>query len=62
MPKYNGDRCMLCGGCESVCDVNAIMLTPLFLEYNPRRCMECRKCVEICPSGAWCEIQNENAN
>ncbi|MEM2900502.1 MAG: 4Fe-4S binding protein [Thermoplasmata archaeon] len=53
MPKYDVEKCMLCGGCEAVCEGNAIILTPVYLEYEPRRCKKCKKCANICPSGAW---------
>jgi len=55
----NKARCTGCGICESVCNVNAVQLSP-DKEYegkrratvNPKACVGCGACVSACPTSA----------
>jgi digeranylgeranylglycerophospholipid reductase len=45
------DRCGYCGGCVSVCPVDAIRLAETHLMIDAR-CIDCELCVPACPVGA----------
>jgi digeranylgeranylglycerophospholipid reductase len=44
-------RCVYCGGCVSVCPVEALSLLETSLEVN-EACIDCGDCVSACPVGA----------
>ena len=44
-------RCIYCGGCVSVCPVEALTLAETRLVVNSD-CMDCGNCVTACPAGA----------
>lgn len=55
----NKSRCVGCGVCESVCNVNAITLAPdpayndkRKATVNPKACVGCGACVSACPTAA----------
>lgn len=50
--KINKDVCMRCGGCTSVCPVQALELRGNGLRIDAKKCVECGNCEKICPVGA----------
>ena len=50
--KVDKDICMRCGGCTSVCPVQALQLEETFLRVDEIKCIECGNCEQICPVGA----------
>lgn len=56
--------CTGCGGCENVCPVSAITMTPndegfIFPKVDPNKCIKCEKCVKVCPA---LNVKYENAS
>jgi len=47
----DGDRCCYCGGCVSVCPVDALTLAETRLLVTSE-CTECGECISACPVGA----------
>ena len=45
-------KCIYCGGCTSVCPVNALTLHENRLECDPKKCIDCGSCIKFCPAGA----------
>lgn len=56
MVTVDASRCSYCGGCVSVCPVDAIHLAETRLLIS-EACIECGLCVPACPVGALCEAQ-----
>ena len=58
MVTVDGRRCAYCGGCVSVCPVDAIHLaeTRMVIHEN---CIECGLCVAACPVGALSESPDQ---
>ncbi|MHA1377559.1 MAG: 4Fe-4S binding protein [Candidatus Helarchaeota archaeon] len=46
--------CIECGGCVSLCYVNALNIDPetFSLVYDEDRCVFCKLCIDACPRGA----------
>src|SRR5512136_579100 len=51
MITIDSHRCAYCGGCVSVCPVEALSLAETRLEVSDA-CIECGDCVPACPVGA----------
>jgi ferredoxin len=51
MITVNAARCAYCGGCVSICPVDAIRLAETRLLIG-EACIECGLCVSACPVGA----------
>ncbi len=51
MVSIDPARCAVCGGCVSLCPVNALYLAETRLIIDPS-CIECGQCVPACPMGA----------
>jgi len=49
--RVNGNLCVRCGGCVSVCPLDAIEATDGQVAAN-ERCNDCGLCAKICPMGA----------
>ncbi|MEM3518996.1 MAG: 4Fe-4S binding protein [Candidatus Hadarchaeales archaeon] len=49
--KVNGQLCLRCGACVSVCPVDAIEATDGSV-WATEKCTECGLCARICPVGA----------
>lgn len=47
--KSNPDKCISCGGCTSVCPVNAITLKNGEISIDQEKCTECGACIKLCP-------------
>lgn len=45
-------RCIYCGGCTSVCPVNALTLKETAIEIDHDKCIRCGICVKFCPAAA----------
>lgn len=54
MDKITIDRskCIYCGGCTSVCPVNALELMETHIVCDQQKCVICGNCVKFCPVGA----------
>lgn len=50
--KVNENVCMRCGGCTSVCPVQALELQETLLVVDEDKCIECGNCQKVCPVGA----------
>lgn len=46
------ENCINCGGCESVCPVNAIKSGDKSYLIDPDLCISCGACPEACPVDA----------
>ena len=44
-------QCLYCGGCVSVCPVNALTLNDTRIEADDPTCTNCNACVLFCPVG-----------
>lgn len=60
MVAVNTARCCYCGGCVSVCPVDAIRLAETQLLVQDT-CTDCGLCVSACPAGALGEVETELA-
>jgi len=53
MLKLDKDKCLLCGGCATVCPKeDAIVVYDSHVEIDQDNCIACGSCVELCPMGA----------
>ena len=52
MIKIDKTKCIYCGGCTSVCPVNALELMETYIEVDQTKCIKCGSCVKFCPVGA----------
>jgi ferredoxin len=50
--KINKDLCCYCGGCTSVCPVQALELKETFIHCDAKKCINCGICQKVCPVGA----------
>ncbi len=50
--KADRTKCIYCGGCVSVCPVNAITLKETRIEVDANKCIDCGACIKFCPVGA----------
>lgn len=50
-PKYDINKCKLCGICQKVCPVLAIKMNEK-IEFDLNKCIRCFCCQELCPYGA----------
>lgn len=50
--KIDREKCLRCGGCVSVCPVDALELTESGVKIDREKCIECGNCEKICPVGA----------
>jgi ferredoxin len=60
MLEIYADKCLQCGGCVSLCPVEALFLSFDHLECDLGLCTLCEICVNFCPVGAL-DIKNEVA-
>jgi hydrogenase-4 component H len=56
-PRFDGTRCIGCGGCASNCPAREILIFDpcqeiRILQYLGRRCTFCGRCAEVCPEQA----------
>ncbi len=53
MPSVvNGDVCVKCGACASVCPVEAFHIAENQYVVDPDTCIDCGVCISECPQGA----------
>jgi len=45
-------KCIYCGGCTSVCPVNALELKETYIVCDQDKCIKCANCEKFCPVGA----------
>lgn len=50
--KVDGNICLSCGGCVSVCPQDAVILRNLIAYVNPNTCISCEICANTCAIGA----------
>jgi NAD-dependent dihydropyrimidine dehydrogenase PreA subunit len=51
--EVDGEKCINCGGCYSVCPVDAISFQKGYLVvFNEGKCISCGLCVNTCPTRA----------
>ena len=48
----NVHDCLTCGGCVSICQVDAIIMKNKVAFVIPEKCVSCEQCVNTCPVGA----------
>lgn len=48
----DGDKCIGCGQCISVCPFNALSLVNGKAVLDEASCRNCRECIPACPTGA----------
>jgi ferredoxin len=49
MPYVVSSECILCGACESGCEVEAISEGDTQMHIDPEVCVECGTCARNCP-------------
>ena len=49
--KVDNMKCCVCGGCVSVCPVDALELKEE-IKCDNGKCTKCGTCVKLCPTGA----------
>lgn len=59
MVKYDKEKCLYCGGCVSVCPVQALELMETEIKVINEKCINCNICVKLCPVGAMSEEKKE---
>lgn len=52
MPRVITDKCMSCGGCASMCPMDAISEGEIHFEVNADECIDCGVCEAACPAQA----------
>ena len=52
VPKWDKNRCTLCGECADVCNFNAIAFLKNKVMVFPELCHSCYACSELCPENA----------
>ena len=52
IPKWDKDKCQLCGTCQDVCNFHAVLKLGDQIIVFPELCHSCYACSELCPSGA----------
>ena len=50
--KVDGEVCLACGGCISVCPQDAISMCGSRAFVMVDKCISCAICIRICPVGA----------
>ena len=50
--KVDGDKCLACGGCISVCPQDAISMCGGRAFVLLDKCISCAICIQTCPVGA----------
>ena len=48
----NVHDCLSCGGCVSICPVDAVIMKNKVAVVLPEKCISCEQCVNTCPVGA----------
>jgi Fe-S-cluster-containing hydrogenase component 2 len=48
----NVHDCLTCGGCVSVCPVDAVIMENKVAKVLSEKCISCEICVKTCPVGA----------
>lgn len=57
--QANLNKCISCGGCVSVCPVNAIELKEKEITIDAEKCIDCKTCTELCPVSALKDKEQE---
>jgi len=57
--EIDREKCMGCGGCVSLCPVDALELKNKKLTIDHEKCVECGNCVKFCPVKALEITENE---
>ncbi len=52
IPKWDKDKCTLCGLCQKVCNYNAVIQLGKEIMVFPELCHSCYACSELCPTSA----------
>jgi len=50
--KVDGEKCLTCGGCISVCPQDAISMCGGRAFVMVDKCISCAICIQTCPVGA----------
>ena len=58
--KADRTKCIYCGGCVSVCPVNALTLKETRIEADASKCIDCGACIKFCPVGALAKVEKED--
>jgi len=54
--KVAQEKCLMCGGCISVCPQDAIEMRENYAFVIEEKCVGCGICVKACPVGAISEV------
>ena len=57
--KVDRNKCIYCGGCVSVCPVNALTLKETRIEADANKCIDCGACIKFCPVGAIEKVEKQ---
>ncbi len=52
IPKWNPEKCTLCGNCQKVCNFHAVLKLGKKIAVFNELCHGCYACSELCPTGS----------
>jgi len=52
IPKWNPEKCILCGNCQTVCNFHAVLKLGKKIAVFNELCHGCYACSELCPTGS----------
>ena len=52
VPKWNSEKCLLCGQCQEVCQFHAILKLGESIMVFPELCHSCNACSGLCPTSS----------
>ena len=52
IPKWNEEKCVLCGNCQEVCNFHAVIKMIDEIIIFPQLCHGCYACSELCPTNS----------
>jgi len=52
VPRWNSEKCALCGNCQKVCNFHAVIQLVDQIMVFPELCHSCYACSELCPTNS----------
>ncbi|MBC8489050.1 MAG: ATP-binding protein [Bacteroidetes bacterium] len=52
VPRWNSEKCALCGNCQKVCNFHAVIQIVDQIMVFPELCHSCYACSELCPTNS----------